>query len=102
MISLRAAIRQTRITLIPLLVIAIIGVPYEFYTILRVIAFAIFAVSAFTFYRESRYYFMVFWSISAIFINPFSTITLSRLSWQIIDGLWIVIIIFEYVYFRKK
>lgn len=100
--SLRNAIKYSRVALGVFLILAIIGLPYDFYNLLRVFGFVVFLLSSYEAYRDTKAALTIIWLTSAIAINPLFPIVMSRFTWQIIDAVWVVIIIYDYAFKSKK
>jgi hypothetical protein len=100
--SISNTMKYVRLVLGILLILAIIGLPYDFYIILRVIGFVVFSLSSYQAYKGSQVVLMILWLTSAVTINPFFPIGLSRFTWQIIDGVWVLLIIYDYAFNGKK
>jgi len=71
-----------------LTILALIGMPYSFYSIYRVIGVVVFA---YLFSRnELKVGWKIFWTISILIIQPFFKIQISKSFWIFLDVIWIV------------
>jgi hypothetical protein len=67
--------------------------PYNYYQLTRVIAMTTFLLIAYDEYKNRSNYWAIIWFTSAIVINPIFKISLNKKSWNVLDIIWIVLII---------
>lgn len=77
--------------------------PYAYFEIIRFFGMIGFIILA---YGENKYsknkLWIVIWISSAILINPFFKLALGRKLWNVIDGIWITILILNIVIQSKQ
>ena len=78
-----------KITLSVLLLVCLFDMPYGYYQFVRFIGMISFGLLAF----EKNQTWFVIWISSAILINPFLKIALGRDIWNIIDVLWVILLV---------
>lgn len=79
--------------------------PYNYYQMTRIVAMITFFLLAYNEYVNKRNYWAIIWLISAIVINPVFKVSLNKKSWNILDVMWIFLIIvnfLELMYKNKK
>jgi hypothetical protein len=76
--------------------------PYGFYILLRWIACAVFAYSAFAAHRLERPLWTWLFAVEAMLFNPFVRIHFQRETWQTLDWLAIASVIVAAAMFRKE
>ena len=76
--------------------------PYGFYVLLRWIACAVFAYSAFAAHRLDRPLWLWVFAAEAVLFNPFVIVHLQRETWQTLDWLAIASVIVAAAMFRKE
>ena len=76
--------------------------PYGFYTLLRWIACAVFAYSAFAAHRFERPLWTWLFVVEAALFNPLVPIQLKRATWQTLDWLALASVIVAAAVFRKE
>jgi hypothetical protein len=75
--------------------------PYNYYELMRFVAMVGFVVLGYKeLYNENKT-FLLIWFSSALLVNPFLKLALGRTVWNIIDVIWILILIFS-IYHSKK
>ena len=76
--------------------------PYGYFQFVRFLGMVGFAVLAFEMYEKDQTWFIV-WLASAVLINPLIKISLGREIWNIVDVIWVVLLVFTvYQDFQKK
>ena len=78
-----------KITLSVLLLVCLFDMPYGYYQFVRFIGMISFGLLAF----EKNQTWFVIWISSAILINPFLKIALGRDMWNIIDVIWVILLV---------
>ena len=78
-----------KITLSVLLLVCLFDMPYGYYQFVRFIGMISFGLLAF----EKNQTWFVIWISSAILINPFLKIALGRDIWNIIDVIWVILLV---------
>lgn len=79
---------------IALLVIAIVGWNYTFYSVMRLYCAIIFGIKAITYYKREEKKFFLF-LFSSLLIQPFIKLHIGRTVWIFIDILLIILLIIE-------
>ena len=95
---------SSMLLLIPIIMITISlsvhkSLPYEFYTLTRVLHFSVFALVAVFSYKKKDIVFSIIFAILAFLFNPLHPFFLTRNLWVIID--WFVIAIVCYYLFVR-
>ena len=75
--------------------------PYGFYILLRWIACAVFAYSAFAAHRFEHPLWTWLFAVGAMLFNPFVRVHFSRHTWQIVDGFSLASILVAATAFAK-
>lgn len=73
--------------------IALLKMPYNYYELMRFFAMIGFAVLGYEELKNENKTFMVIWFSSALLVNPFFKLSLGRTVWNIIDIIWVLILI---------
>jgi hypothetical protein len=76
--------------------------PYFYFQFVRVAGLICFSVLAVFEHQKSNKVWMIIWACSAIIINPIIKIPLGRLYWNIIDVIWVLVIVVSLVYTHKR
>lgn len=86
-----------KIVLIVLFIGCLFKMPYKYYEITRFIGMVGFSILGYKAYLKKDNTLMVVWSASALLINPFIKLALGRAVWNVIDIIWIVIILLSFI-----
>jgi hypothetical protein len=81
-----------RLVLAALLAGCLFDMSYGYYQLVRFIGMAGFAVLAVIEYRVNKPWAIV-WAFSALLINPFFKVALGRELWNMVDILWIILLL---------
>ena len=81
-----------KIILSILLLVCLFDMPYGYYQFVRFIGMISFGLLAFDKNQKNQTWFVI-WISSAILINPFLKIALGRDIWNIIDVLWVILLV---------
>ena len=73
---------------------------YGFYQLVRFLGMIGFGILAFDEYEKDKNWFIV-WISSLILINPFFKIALGRELWNIVDIIWVILLIYS-IYKEKN
>ena len=73
---------------------------YGFYQLVRFLGMIGFGILAYNEYEENKNWFVV-WISSLILINPFFKIALGRELWNIVDVIWVILLLFS-IYKKNK
>ncbi len=90
-----------KIVLSILFIGALFKMPYSYYEIIRFIGMTGFGILGYKELEKDNQTFMVLWFASALLINPFFKIALGRTIWNIVDVIWVFLLIFS-VFYNKK
>lgn len=82
-----------------LLLLCLFKMPYECYTIIRVITMGIFALFSYTYYQDKNEKLCFVFGTLALLFQPFVKVGLSRVTWNCID---IVLAIFILILWYKR
>ena len=74
---------------------------YGFYQLARFLGMIGFGILAYNDFEDDKNWFIV-WLSSLILINPFFKISLGREIWNLVDIIWILLLIFSIFNNRKK
>lgn len=81
-----------KVILIVLFTGCLFDMPYGYYELVRFFGVFGFIYLAHTNYQNGNRWWCI-WSISALLINPFLRISLDKITWNIIDIIWVVLLI---------
>lgn len=84
-----------KIVLIILLIGCLFKMPYNYFEIVRFLGMVGFTILGYKAYKVKNETFMVIWFASAILINPLFKIALGRTVWNVVDVIWVIILIFS-------
>jgi hypothetical protein len=76
--------------------------PYFYFQFVRVVGLVSFSVLAVSDYQKDNKVWMIIWACSALIINPIIKIPLGRLYWNIIDIIWVIVIVVSLISTHKK
>lgn len=86
-----------KIGLIILFTFCLFDMPYGYFQFVRFFGMIGFIILFKIDEYNKRNYLKWIWIISAILINPFFKIGLGRIIWNLIDVIWIIILIYELI-----
>jgi hypothetical protein len=78
-----------KIVLSVLFIGCLFDMPYSYFTLVRVLGMAGFALLAYSEKDKTDKSWLIIWAISALVINPFVKIPLGRELWNVVDLLWV-------------
>jgi len=91
-----------KIVLIILCGICLLRMPYGYYVFFRYVSFALFLLFCVDALKRKHINIGIVWAISAFIVSPFVKLALGRTLWNVIDVIWIVIILRSLIVdFRK-
>lgn len=73
---------------------------YGFYELVRFVGMVGFSLLAYEQYNKNQIWFII-WLVSAILINPLFKVALGRTIWNIVDVIWVVLLVYS-IYHNKK
>lgn len=73
---------------------------YGYYQLVRFLGMVGFGILAFNIYKINRIWFLI-WLSSAILINPIFKIALGRELWNIVDIIWVILLIIS-IFVEKR
>lgn len=88
-------INVVKIILILLFIICLVDMPYGYFQLVRILGMIGFGIISYNCFRKNTSWFIV-WTSSAILINPFIKITLGRGIWNIVDVIWVGLLIYSF------
>ena len=74
---------------------------YGFYQLVRFLGMIGFGILAFDEYEKDKNWFIV-WISSLILINPFFKIALGRELWNIVDVIWVILLVYSIINQKNK
>ena len=80
---------------------ALFKMPYSYYEVMRFLGMIGFGILGYKELEKDNQTFMVLWFASALLINPFFKIALGRTIWNVIDVIWVILLIFS-IFYRSK
>ena len=83
-----------------LFLVCLLDMPFGYFQLVRFLGMIGFAILAYNNYQKNQPWFVV-WASSAILINPFLKIALGREIWNIVDLIWVVLLIVS-IFINKK
>ena len=90
-----------KIVLSILFLVCLFDMPYGYFQLVRFLGMIGFVVLAYNYYPKNQNWFIL-WASSAILINPFIKIALSRDIWNIVDIVWVIVLIISFYIDRKN
>ena len=90
-----------KIALSILFIGCLFDMPYGYFQFVRFLGMVGFGVLAFEMYEKDQTWFIV-WLASAILINPLIKISLGREIWNIVDVIWVVLLVYTVYQDSKK
>ena len=94
------SINLVKISLSILFLLCLLDWQYGFYQLVRFLGMIGFGILAYNEYEENKNWFVV-WISSLILINPFFKIALGRELWNIVDVIWVILLLFS-IYKKNK
>ena len=88
-----------KISLSILFLLCLLDWQYGFYQLVRFLGMIGFGILAFEEYEKDKNWFIV-WISSLILINPIFKISLGRDIWNLVDVIWVILLV--YSIFRKR
>ena len=82
-----------KIALSILFIGCLFDMPYGYFQFVRFLGMVGFGVLAFEMYEKEQTWFIV-WLASAVLINPLIKISLGREIWNIVDVIWVVLLVY--------
>ena len=82
-----------KIALAALFVLCLTKMPYGYFQIVRFLGMAIFIWLAYVDNKKIEKAFFIVWVLSALLINPFIKVALGRTIWNIVDVVWVIILV---------
>ena len=91
-----------KLTIAGMLLLAIVDLPYEYYTILRFVVCIAAAFNAYVSYESDKQTWTWIFGAIAILFNPIRPIYLDKVVWVIIDAIVAFIFLFSMRQFKSK
>jgi len=82
-----------KVLLITLFLLCLLKMPYNYYETTRFLGMVGFVIIGYNAYAKDNTIFMIIWFSSALLINPFFKLALGRGLWNIIDVIWVVLLL---------
>ena len=95
------SINLVKISLSILFLLCLLDWQYGFYQLVRFLGMIGFGILAFDEYENDRSWFVV-WISSLILINPIFKISLGRDIWNIVDIIWVILLIYSIYKTKNK
>ena len=80
-----------KIVLAIMSLVCLLDMPYGYYQLYRFVAMGAFFYLAYA--EQERKEWMVVWIVSGLLVQPFFKVALGRDIWNIVDGIWAVLLI---------
>jgi hypothetical protein len=93
-----------KLSLIVIFIGCLFDMPYGYFQFVRffgMVGFIILSISEHKNNLRNNKYLLI-WIISAILVNPFIKIALGRMIWNIVDLIWVIILIISLISDRKN
>lgn len=93
-----------KLSLIVIFIGCLFDMPYGYFQFVRffgMVGFIILSISEHKKNLRNNKYLLI-WIISAILVNPFIKIALGRMIWNIVDLIWVIILIISLISDRKN
>ena len=84
-----------------LFLLCLLNWQYGFYQLVRFLGMIGFGILAFDEYEKDKNWFIV-WISSLILINPFFKIALGRELWNIVDVIWVILLVYSIIDQKNK
>jgi len=81
---------------------ALFKMPYNYYEIMRFIGMVGFALLGYNELKRENNPFMIIWFASALLINPFFKLALGRGLWNVIDVVWVLLLLLSMKYPKSQ
>ncbi len=91
-----------KITLSLLFIGALFKMPYNYYEIMRFIGMIGFAILGYKELEKGSKTFMIIWFGSVLLINPFFKLALGRTVWNVVDVIWVILLVSSIFIGHKK
>lgn len=100
LILIKSHMKVIKIGLSILFLVCLLDMPFGYFQLVRFLGMIGFSILAFNNYHKNQLWFVV-WASSAILINPFFKIALGREIWNVVDLIWVVLLIVS-IFINKK
>ena len=90
-----------KISLSILFLLCLLDWQYGFYQLVRFLGMIGFGILAYNEYEVNKNWFVV-WISSLILINPFFKIALGRELWNIVDVIWVILLVYSIINQKNK
>jgi len=91
-----------KIILALLFIGALFKMPYNYYEIMRFLGMVGFAILGYNELKKENSPFIIVWFASALLINPFFKLALGRSLWNIIDVIWVILLLLSMKYQKSE
>jgi len=91
-----------KISLSILFLVCLFDMPYFYYQFIRILGLTCFLILAYFEHQKNNKIWMIVWVCSAIIINPIIKIPLGRTLWNIVDVIWVILLIISTLQKNKK
>jgi len=81
---------------------ALFKMPYNYYEIMRFIGMIGFTLLGYNELKRENNSFMIIWFASALLINPFFKLALGRGLWNVIDIIWVLLLLLSIKYPKSE
>jgi hypothetical protein len=93
-------VKLIKIILSILFLVCLLDMAFSFFQLVRFLGMIGFAILAYNNYQKNQPWFIV-WVSSVILINPFFKIALGRVIWNIVDLIWVELLIVSILINKK-
>lgn len=92
MLKIKNKTNILKVILAVLFIICLFDMRYSYFELIRFFGtFGFIYLASINYAEENRWWY--FWTVSALLLNPFLRISLDRLTWNIIDIIWAILLI---------
>lgn len=91
----------TKAVMAILFILCLFDMPYGYFQFVRFFGMIGFGILAYNVYQKNQAWFIT-WLSSAFLINPIFKISLGRTIWNVIDVIWVVLLIFSFFEIPKN
>lgn len=79
--------------LVIMFLLCLLDMPYGYYQLVRFLGMIGFAFFTYEAYKRDDKFYSVLWMASLILINPIFKISLGREIWNVVDIIWVIVIV---------
>ena len=102
LIKSKRLLKTIKLTLVILFLLSLCRMPYNYYEIMRFVGMIGFVLLGYRELEKENKTFMIIWFASAVLINPFFKLALGRTVWNVVDVIWVVLLIVSFFISHNK